>query len=66
MATKFFVCSICKKVEIVKRTFFKIFQIALIIEMFKIKKYPAIRHFVLQLDVIKDVTPWVDVQKLQI
>ena len=36
MAIKFLVCLIWKKVEIVNKTFFKIFQTALIIEIFEI------------------------------
>ena len=37
MAIKYFVCSIWNKVEIVNKAFFKIFQTALIIEIFEIK-----------------------------
>ena len=46
MAIKFFACSIWKKVEIANKSFFIIFQTALIIKIFEIN-YPAIRHDVL-------------------
>ena len=37
MAINLFVCSVWKKVEIVNKTFFKIFQTALIIEILESK-----------------------------